>query len=161
LTRLRLLVGTVAIAAAAVNFLLIRWMLGFGFMGRTLIPGLADFSPTYNHGVSFGLLTPDGATGRHLLIALLAVITLAVAAAAWRTTTMLTAMGYALILGGALGNLSDRLLNDGAVFDFLALHLGHIPLFICNFPDIVITAGVILLFAGLLFEERGAKGVAA
>jgi signal peptidase II len=95
------------------------------------------------------------------LIALLVVITVCVAAAAWRTATMLTAMGYALILGGALGNLSDRLLNDGAVFDFLALHLGRIPLFVCNFPDIVITAGVILLFAGLLFEERGAKGVVA
>jgi hypothetical protein len=50
---LRLLVCTVAIAAAAANFLLIRWMLGSGVMGRTLIPGLADFSPTYNRGVSF------------------------------------------------------------------------------------------------------------
>ena len=160
MTRLRLSALGIAISAAVANFLLVQYMLGSGVVGRVLIPGLADFSPTLNPGVSFGLLTPDSPTKYHLLIALLVVITLAVGVMAWRATTWLTSVSYALILGGALGNLSDRLFNDGTVFDFLALHLGRIPLFVCNFPDIVITAGVVLLFAGLLVEERGAKGVA-
>jgi len=160
LTKSRLLAFVIAIATATANFLLVRFMLGSGVIGHTLIPGLADFSPTFNRGVSFGLLTPDSATGRHLLVALLAVIVIFVAAMAWRATTMLASIGYGLILGGALGNLSDRLLNDYAVFDFLALHLGRIPLFVCNFPDLAISAGVILLLSEALFAKKGAGELA-
>jgi len=138
------------------NFLFVQFMLRSGVMGKTLIPGLADFSPTLNRGVSFSLLTPDGAAGRHLLIALLVTIAGFVAVMAWRASTLFAAIGFGLILGGALGNLSDRILYDGAVFDFLALHLGKMPLFICNFADVVITAGVVVLFAEALLTKHGA-----
>jgi lipoprotein signal peptidase len=40
------------------------------------------------------------------------------------------------------------------VFDFLSLHLGSVPLFICNLPDIAISAGVVLLFAEAFLESR-------
>ena len=125
-------------------------------MSRVLIPGLADFAPTFNRGVSFGLLAQDSAAGCHMLIALLVAITLGVAIMAWRATTPIASAGYGLILGGALGNLFDRLLNGPAcaVFDFLFLHLGKIPLFVCNFPDIAISAGVVLLLAEALFAKR-------
>ena len=121
-----------------------------------LIPGVLDFAPTFNRGVSFGLLAQNSAAGCHMLIALLVVITLGVAIMAWRATTLIAAGGYGLILGGALGNLFDRLFNGAAcaVFDFLALHLGKIPLFVCNFPDIAISAGVVLLLAESLFAKR-------
>jgi len=94
-----------------------------------------------------------------MLIALLAVITLAVAIMAWRAPTAIASAGYGLILGGALGNLFDRLLDGAAcaVFDFLFLHLGKIPLFICNFPDIAISAGAVLLLADFLFAKRAAS----
>lgn len=110
----------------------------------TLIPGLADFTRTWNRGVSFSLLTQDADSGRHILMAVLAVIILVVAFVVWRAPSRLAAAGYGLILGGALGNLLDRALY-GAVFDFLALHLGPMPLFVCNFADIAISAGVLLL----------------
>jgi len=90
----------------------------------------------------------------------LVMISIFVAAMAWRASTMLASIGYALILGGALGNLSDRLLNNYAVFDFLALHLGRVQLFVCNFSDMAITAGVILLFAEFLFAKPGARNFA-
>jgi signal peptidase II len=90
-----------------------------------------------------------------MLIGLLVTITLGVAIMAWRASTLTAAAGFGLILGGALGNLFDRLLNDVAcaVFDFLALHLGKIPFFICNFPDVAISAGVVLLLADLLLSK--------
>ena len=66
-------------------------------------------------------------------------------------------MGYGLIVGGALGNLVDRALH-GAVFDYLFLHLGRIPLFVCNFPDIAISSGVILLIAESLLIKQAAYG---
>ena len=134
-------------------------MLGSGVTGHTVIQGLADFRPTLNCGVSFGIFAQCSVTGRHLLIALLAIVTVGVAVMAWRATTLLASVGFGLILGGALGNLSDRIFN-GAVFDFLALHLGKVPLFVCNFADIAISAGVISLLAESLFAERGARDIA-
>jgi len=127
-------------------------------MSRVLIPGVLDFAPTFNRGVSFGLLAQNSPAGCHMLIALLVAITLGVAIMAWRATTLIASAGYGLILGGALANLFDRLFNGEAcaVFDFLALHLGKIPLFICNFPDIAISAGVVLLLAETLFAKRTA-----
>jgi signal peptidase II len=155
LSRLRWLAAGVAVLIVAANFVLVQAMMGTGVTGRVLIPGLADFAPTFNRGVSFGLLAQHSSAGCHWLIALLVVITLAVAIMAWRATTLITSVGFGFILGGALGNLFDRLLDGAAcaVFDFLALHLGKIPLFVCNFPDIAISAGVVLLLADSLWPR--------
>ncbi len=109
-----------------------------------LIPGLLDFVQVWNRGVSFGLFRQDSDMGRYFLIAILAVIAIGVSMLAWRAANGLMAAAYGLIVGGALGNLLDRGLH-GAVFDYLFLHLGQTPLFVCNFPDIAISAGVILL----------------
>jgi signal peptidase II len=148
----------VAAFVAAANFLLVQTAMGAGVTGRVLIPGLADFTPTFNRGVSFGLLAQNSPAGCRLLIALLVAIILGVAIMAWRASSLSAAAGHGLILGGALGNLFDRLLNGAAcaVFDFLFLHLGRIPLFVCNFPDIAISAGVVLLLAGALFAKQEA-----
>jgi signal peptidase II len=63
---------------------------------------------------------------------------------AWRAASIFAAAGFGLVLGGALGNLWDRG-RYCAVFDYLSLHLGNVPLFVCNFADIAISMGVILL----------------
>jgi signal peptidase II len=163
LSSLRWLAAGLAIFIVAANFFLVQTMLGTGVTGRVLIPGLADFAPTFNRGVSFGLLAQNSPAGCRLLIALLVMIILAVAIMAWRASTAIAAAGFGLILGGALGNLLDRLSNGAAcaVFDFLALHLGKIPLFVCNFPDIAISAGVILLLADSFWPKPGARNFSA
>ena len=152
----RWLAAGVAVVTVAANFLLVKFISGSGVTDLVLIPGLADFAPTFNRGVSFGLLAQNSPAGCHMLIALLVAITLGVAIMAWRATTLIASAAYGLILGGALGNLFDRLFNGPAcaVFDFLALHLGKIPLFVCNFPDIAISAGVALLLAEALFTKQ-------
>jgi signal peptidase II len=146
-----------AICLAAVtlimNFIFQRALMNTGVEGRTLIAGFADFHPAWNNGVSFSLLAQSSDTGRYLLIAVLTVISIAVAAMAWRATNTLAAAGFGLVLGGALGNLMDRLQYGGAVFDFLALHLGSLPLFVCNLADIWISAGVVLLFLDSLVNK--------
>jgi signal peptidase II len=130
-------------------------MWGIGVMGQTLIPGLVDFSPAFNRGVSFGLFAQDSVVGCYLLIALLVVIVFAVAVMAWRTTAPVASIGFGLILGGAMGNLWDRVLRC-AVFDFFSVHLGSVPLFVCNFADLAISAGVIFLLADSFFAKHGA-----
>lgn len=142
--------------ALASNVVLQHLLMNSGAGPRVLIPGLAEFAPAWNRGISFGLLAQDTALGRYLLMASLLAISAVVAVLMWRAPGRLAAIGFALILGGALGNLLDRALYDFAVFDFLALHLGSVPLFVCNLPDIFISAGVVLLVLDSLLERPGA-----
>ena len=145
--------SAVAALCLALNIVFPRFLMTVGPESRVLIPGLADFQPAWNRGVSFSLFVQDNATGWHLLVAVLVVISAVVAVLMWRAPNRLAAMGFALILGGALGNLRDRVLYDGAVFDFLALHLGSMPLFVCNLPDIFISAGAVLLLLDSVLER--------
>lgn len=62
----------------------------------------------------------------------------------------------ALILGGGLGNLVDRITNDGRVVDFLNLGVGPVRTGVFNLADVAITAGVTLLFFSEFFR-RGPK----
>jgi signal peptidase II len=153
LTRIR------AIAASSAGLvllldLLIEHMLVAVKDSVVLIPGLLDFAQTWNRGVSFGLLWQNGDTGRYVMIAALAVVAIGVGILAWRASNGLAAMGYGLIAGGALGNLVDRGLY-GAVFDYLFLHVGRVPFFVCNFPDIAISGGAILIVAEYLLIAKG------
>ncbi len=123
-----------------------------------MIPGLLSLRYAWNHGVSFSLLWQDSETGSRILIGLLLILSVIVAVFAWRARSTLLACGLGLVLGGALGNLLDRLLYGalldrqlyGAVLDFLAVHLGDAPLFVCNLSDIFISAGAALLMAAEL-----------
>ena len=140
-----------AAIALALNVLVERALMGVA-NAFTIIPGLADFHHAWNRGVSFSLLTQNSDNGRYILMAVLAVISVVVAGLMWKSPTRLGAAGYGLILGGALGNLIDRGVYK-AVFDFLYLHLGNTPLFVCNFADIAISAGVVLLLAESVFAK--------
>jgi len=60
--------------------------------------------------------------------------------------------GLALILGGGLGNLIDRLINHGQVIDFVSLGIGRLHTGIFNLADVAITAGVLMVF--LSFRRR-------
>jgi signal peptidase II len=60
--------------------------------------------------------------------------------------------GLALILGGGLGNLIDRVVNHGQVIDFVSLGIGPLHTGIFNLADVAITAGVLLVL--LSFQRR-------
>jgi signal peptidase II len=99
---------------------------------------------TWNRGVTFGMLASDGETTRWLLIGVsLAVVGVLLVWLA-RTAARLPAFALAAVIGGALGNVIDRL-NYGKVADFLDFHLAgwHWPAF--NLADSAIVCGVVLL----------------
>jgi len=120
--------------------------------GTTLIPGVASVSFTWNQGVSFGLLWPNSDLGGLLLSAAGAFIVVALLVWAFRARRTRVAVTIGLIIGGALSNLVDRYLY-GAVFDFLAMRLGGITLFVCNLADISITLGT----CGLVIDSLMAR----
>ena len=109
-----------------------------------------NFVHLRNEGVSFGLIS--SAHPWVLSILALTVITILVIWL-WRTDVFQIACGLGMIIGGALGNLLDRL-QRGAVTDFLDFHIGgfHWPAF--NIADAAIVSGVIWLVACDFFMRR-------
>ncbi|MBL6939087.1 MAG: signal peptidase II [Alphaproteobacteria bacterium] len=112
--------------------------------GKVVIPGLLDLHYAWNHGVSFSLFWQNSSFGSVALAAVLSLIIIGMAVAAFRTNKPILATSLGLIVGGALGNVADRY-QHGGVFDFLVVRLGAHPLFICNSADILISLGVLLL----------------
>ena len=90
-----------------------------------------------NPGIAFGLRIPSPWQEILILAALALVAVIAV-----KTKTLLARVAYGLILGGALANVADRIV-DGAVTDYVAI--GTFPVF--NVPDSCISVGVALLLA--------------
>lgn len=117
------------------------------------VTGFFNLVLVWNRGVSFGLFDSDSHWGPILLagLALLIVVVLLV----WltRAGSRLSAVAIGMVLGGAVGNVIDRV-RFGAVVDFLDFHaLGyHWPAF--NVADSAISIGVGLLLYDGLFENR-------
>jgi signal peptidase II len=110
---------------------------------------------TANHGVSMGFLTADSQAMRWLLVALTAAISAFVLWWLWREKRRDDSLALALVLGGALGNILDRV-RLGYVVDFADLHFGDIhPFLVFNVGDAAITIGVLLLLVrALLTRDR-------
>ncbi len=108
-----------------------------------------------NRGVSMGFLTADTATGRWLLVALTAAICAGVVVWLWREKRRDDSIALALVLGGALGNILDRV-RLGFVVDFADLHIGEWrPFLVFNVADAAITIGVLLLLVRALLMRDG------
>jgi signal peptidase II len=116
--------------------------------GPVHVIGPLDLVLAYNTGASFSLFT--GATG--VVTAVAAVLAAVLVVLAIRAPTTGRAAVYGLILGGALGNLFDRLFRDhhGAVVDFVDLRVW--PTF--NVADSAIVVGCLLLAASLILGGR-------
>ena len=111
---------------------------------------------SFNAGVTFGIGRRLGADGASLLAVGAAVI---IAMLLWwlsRAKSRVEACGIGLIIGGALGNVVDRL-RQGAVTDWLDLHVAawHWPIF--NLADVAIVSGVALLLSASLLPQRYAS----
>lgn len=117
----------------------------------------ANIVMVLNRGVSFGLFSGEASAFAPLvLVALTLGITGFLAAWLARTTSALQAGALALIIGGAAGNLVDRL-RIGAVIDFVDLHVAgyHWPAFNLADSAIVLGVGMILWRAMMSEEEKG------
>lgn len=110
-----------------------------------------------NHGVSMGFLTAGSALQRWLLVGLTAAISIFVLAWLWREKRRDDTIALGLVLGGALGNILDRV-RLGYVVDYADLHFGEWrPFLVFNLGDAAITIGVLLLLVrALLTRERKA-----
>ncbi len=107
-----------------------------------LLPFLALFR-TYNTGIAFSMLSSFGDIG---LIVISLVISVFIVYLALRSTPrqLLARLGFALILGGAMGNVIDRAIY-GHVVDYILLHTPNWSFAVFNLADIFISAGAFLV----------------
>ena len=113
---------------------------------RGSVAVLPFFSLTmvWNQGISLGLFQADSDLGRWLLIGVTGAISLALAVWLARVETRLLAVAIGLVLGGAVGNILDRLIYPG-VADFFHFHAFGASFYVFNVADSAISIGVVLL----------------
>jgi len=128
----------------------------------TVIPGLFNIVHTENPGIAFGMLSnATGAWRDVLLIGFSVAVLIAISTVLLRPASQLNAWlraALGLILGGAFGNLYDRIVN-GTVTDFVEAHAGqhYFPAF--NVADSAITVGACLLLLDM-WRARERQAVA-
>lgn len=141
-----------AAAVFLIDQMVKHWIInsvGLQQQGSIAVLPLLSLTWVENRGVSMGMLTADTEIGRWLLVGLTGVIATVVAVWIRRERKLPEMLALGLVLGGALGNIVDRI-RFGYVVDFIHLHAGPWSFYVFNVADAAITAGVgILLFRAL------------
>jgi signal peptidase II len=136
---------------------LTKWLAEALLVPYQPVPVIPMFNLTlaYNTGAAFSFLSDAGGWQRWFFIGLTLVVIIVLFSWLWkmRAEEKLHAVSISLILGGAIGNLIDRVLL-GHVIDFLDVYYDqyHWPIF--NIADSAITVGVILLIIDLFWNDR-------
>ena len=115
-----------------------------------------NFYLVWNTGIGFGLASMETSIYYHILTAIIVIINIGLIYFLIKFKGIYAYL-FALIIGGSLGNLFDRIYYY-AVPDFIDLHFGNYHWFIFNVADIFITAGIIgLILVELLKKEKISK----
>ncbi len=154
------------LAVAAILFVLdqlVKWAvtgpLGIATLGdvRTILP-IFDLRFVPNVGISLGLFAAGSPLGRWLLVLVTGAIALGVLVWLWREPAKGDQAALGLVLGGALGNILDRV-RLGFVVDYADLHFPTPwdpewrPFLVFNLADAAITVGVLILLARALLTR--------
>ena len=126
-----------------------------------VIPGFFDIVRSENRGVAFGIFNGQGPEWRTTLLvvaSLVAVVVISVILWGAKRLDRYSLWGFALILGGAAGNVSDRMLH-GRVTDFLLLYAGDYQWPAFNVADSAIVIGSGLLILDMLRNRKQAANV--
>ncbi len=158
LKRMMLQTGGVAVVTVLLDQL-VKWY--FLFQVGLIAPEQPPIEVTsfftlvmvWNYGISFGMLAHPGTFVPWFLKALAVVISGVIAWLAYKSEHLWERVAYGLIIGGAIGNVIDRV-RFGAVADFFSFHVGdyYWPAF--NIADASIFCGVALLIV-MSFTQKG------
>lgn len=129
------------------------------YTSKTVVPGLVDLVHVQNAGVAFGLMNEFAHPQRGLITTALAVIALlgiAYYSRHIKPEEWLARVGLSLILGGAIGNLADRIMR-GFVVDFVDVYWRSWHFWAFNVADAAISVGAVLVFLELILPSRHAS----
>ena len=125
-------------------------------VGEVYLLPIFQFTYTENNGISLGLLNATNPVGRWMLVGLTGAIAIGVAYWIGKEKARFDRAALGLVLGGALGNILDRV-RFGYVVDYADLHFGTFrPFLVFNVGDAAISIGVVILLlrAFLTRKER-------
>jgi len=129
---------------------LAKWIvtgpLGLNQLGDQLVLlPIFNFTYTQNNGISLGLFNAQTDVGRWMLVAVTSAIAIGVAVWIGREKNRIDQAALGMVLGGALGNILDRV-RHGYVVDFADLHFGDFrPFLVFNVGDAAISIAVVIL----------------
>ena len=144
LTGLGLLAAALVLAADQGSKFWVLEALHLEAAGSIVLLPVLNLTMVWNRGITFGLLTADGARGSLLLAAVALAVVGALGVWLRRAEGRLVAIAIGVISGGAVGNVIDRL-RYGAVVDFIHAHAGGWSWYVFNFADAAIVCGVAAL----------------
>jgi len=127
----------------------------------TIIPGLFHITHVENRGAAFGLFADSTFPWKiSALVGFSLIALIIVSVLLWKNshTVNTTTIGLSLILGGAAGNLWDRVM-DGRVVDFLHFYVGSYSWPDFNVADSAIVIGALLLVSEILFAKSSREAV--
>jgi signal peptidase II len=151
----------IGLALALAIYALDRWIKGLVLgawkldeVGQIVLLPFFNLTWAQNFGVSLGLFEATSVEARWILVAVTGLIALVVFVWLLRERKLAEIAGLALILGGAMGNIRDRI-RWGYVIDYADLHFGSFrPFLIFNVADAAITIGVLIILARALFMRE-------
>jgi signal peptidase II len=127
-----------------------------------VIPGFFRIIHTENRGAAFGLFADSPSEWKVVLLIVFSLVALLIVSALlWKNSHSLTStgIGLSLILGGAIGNLWDRVVS-GRVVDFLLFYIGQYQWPAFNLADSAIVVGAGLLVFEILFAKSASEKTA-
>ena len=151
--RLAVITGLVVLADQVTKALILAYLPYH--QSITVVPGFFDITHIHNPGGAFGLMANMSVTVRTIVFLLASSLAVGLIFYFYIKTPssyVFLAVGFALIFGGAIGNLIDRV-RLGIVIDFLDVYIGdyHWPAF--NIADSAITVGIFIFGYHLLFKK--------
>ena len=137
--------GVLIVIDQVIKFLATTYIKPLGTL--EIVPGFLDFTYHGNDGAAFGILSSQ--TWIFVIITALVCVLLIAGLFVYKRHTTLSRLACALIIAGGIGNLIDRIFNNGYVIDYI-----HIQFFppIFNFADCCVSIGVVLLFIYVIFS---------
>lgn len=124
------------------------------------ITSFFNLTMVWNEGISYGLFPADSAGEKYLLIGFSVVMALILTWWLTRAETRWLALGLGLVVGGAVGNVIDRVLY-GAVVDFFHFHGFGYSWYVFNVADAAIVLGVGAILIDAVFMGRAPRGTEA
>lgn len=152
------LIATYLIAFILLCDQLSKWWILYGARVRPddslFVTPYLNFVLVLNKGVTFGMLSKmNGELSPWILVAIAIVIVFLLGRWLYKTHSMIVALGLGYVIGGALGNIADRI-RFGAVIDFIDLHAYGYHWYAFNVADAAIVAGVCLLLLDSLVRAK-------
>jgi signal peptidase II len=152
---LGLIAAALALVADQSSKLYMLYGAGFADMpAGASVPVLPFFNlmMVWNPGISYGLFPANGKFGTVLLVVVSVLVVAFLIWWLWRSTSQWLTAGFGFIIGGALGNVIDRLVY-GKVADFFHFYGFGYDWYIFNVADVAITIGAILIIYDVIKPE--------